>query len=84
MEKVRLSWRNQGSRIAAMAIAIASACGMIAAIAPAPAGAAAGNGLLNPWAEEQENANPKQQPIPLAQAKRDAQNFNIIIAHPVA
>ncbi len=56
----------------------------LAVVQPAEAHATgAGVGLLNPWAEENENPNPKQQPIPWSQAQQDAQYFNYIIAHPV-
>jgi hypothetical protein len=83
METVRPSWRIQKTKLAVMAVAIVSASCIITALVPAPAGASAGLGLLNPWAEEQENPNPKQHPVSLTQAKRDAEDFNFIIAHPI-
>ncbi len=84
MGKSRSLWWSPGTgaRVAALAVALFSASAMIATLAP-PAAATAGIGLLNPWAEENENPNPKQQPVALSQAKRDAQNFNFIIAHPI-
>src|SRR5579871_176156 len=81
MEMFRL-WRSHaaaGARFGTVVLTVV--CG-IAAVVPAPA-AAAGVGLLNPWAEENENPNPSQQPVPLSQARQDAQSFNFIIAHPI-
>jgi hypothetical protein len=78
-----LGWRRR-TRGAMAALAVMTICGMLAVLAPAPTPAmAAGVGLLNPWAEENENANPRQQPIPWSQAQKDAQYFNFITAHPV-
>ena len=78
--RLGLHWRG---RAVLAGLAMLTTLGMVATLTPAPATASAGVGLLNPWAEENENPNPAQQPVPWSQAQQDAQYFNFIIAHPI-
>jgi hypothetical protein len=53
----------------------------------APVGASGkspGSGDIIPWALQAENPNANVSPVPLTQAKVDAGNFDVIIAHAVA
>jgi hypothetical protein len=52
--------------------------------APARPAAAAGSGVLIPWAPESENPHSNAAPVPPAQALQDAANFNFITAHVTA
>ena len=61
--------------------ALLGACGLVAT--SMSSAAAAGTGVLSPWAVESENPNPSQKPVAVATAVKDAHDFNLIIAHPV-